>query len=88
MNYPKSILSIAFSVITAVAAAQVKGDDDGILSQQAAARDSMAVNNALNAVKSLKDIYLPAGEYEITVKANDITGKELMRLFELTMPPE
>lgn len=39
-------------------------------------------------VKSLKDIYLPAGEYEITVKANDITGKELMKLFELTMQPK
>lgn len=48
MNYRRCILSIAFSVITAVTVAQVKGDDDGILSQQAAARDSIAVNGALN----------------------------------------
>lgn len=48
MNGSKHILSVAFAVITFAASAQVKGDDDGILSQQAVARDSTAVSNALN----------------------------------------
>lgn len=39
-------------------------------------------------VKPLKAIYLPAGEYEITIRANEIRGSELMKLFELTMQPK
>lgn len=48
MNIRTGILSIAVSVIASVAVAQVKGDDDGILSQQAASRDSLAVSAAVN----------------------------------------
>jgi alpha-L-fucosidase len=48
MNIPQQILSIAISVITLPALAQVKGDDDGILNQRAASRDSIAVNTAVN----------------------------------------
>ncbi len=40
--------SIGVSVITIPAFSQVKGDDDGVLSQQAADRDKAAISNAVN----------------------------------------
>ncbi|HEY9262848.1 MAG TPA: hypothetical protein VIP81_33045, partial [Chitinophaga sp.] len=48
MSIRKGVLSIAVSVITYSAVAQVKGDDEGILTQRAAARDSIAVSTAVN----------------------------------------
>jgi alpha-L-fucosidase len=39
-------------------------------------------------VKPLKEIFLPAGEYELTIRANEIKGTELMKLFELTLQPK
>lgn len=47
MRFKKTILSIAVSVISAAAMAQVKGDDDGILAQQAASRDKAAIDSAV-----------------------------------------
>lgn len=38
--------------------------------------------------QALQDIRLPAGEYEITIKPNRISGQELMKLFEITMQPK
>ncbi|PSL47248.1 hypothetical protein CLV51_10293 [Chitinophaga niastensis] len=47
MKIKTSVLSIAFGVISAVAVAQVKGDDDGILAQQADTRDKVAIDAAV-----------------------------------------
>ncbi|MBC9934794.1 alpha-L-fucosidase [Chitinophaga qingshengii] len=48
MNVRKTLLSIAAGVISVTAVAQVKGDDDGILSQRAAGRDKAAIDTAVN----------------------------------------
>ncbi|NIG56891.1 alpha-L-fucosidase [Chitinophaga sp. Cy-1792] len=49
MKYLHSIiLSIGVGVISSSAMAQVKGDDDGVLSQKAVARDQVAVDEAVN----------------------------------------
>lgn len=48
MSVRKGILSIAVSVIAYSAVAQVKGDDEGILTQRANRRDSIAVSTAVN----------------------------------------
>lgn len=42
------ICSIGVSVISTVALAQTKGDDEGILTQRAAQRDKTAIDNAVN----------------------------------------
>lgn len=47
MRFKKTILGIAVSVIASAAMAQVKGDDDGILAQQAASRDKAAIDSAV-----------------------------------------
>ncbi|MBC9912680.1 alpha-L-fucosidase [Chitinophaga varians] len=38
--------------------------------------------------QALQEIRLPAGEYEITIKPAQISGPELMKLFEITMQPK
>ncbi|RAJ87345.1 alpha-L-fucosidase [Chitinophaga dinghuensis] len=49
MKYLKQlILSVGVGVIAAPAMAQVKGDDDGVLSQKAASRDQQAIDKAVN----------------------------------------
>lgn len=48
MSVKKILLSIAAGVISVTAVAQVKGDDDGILSQQAASRDKASIDMAVN----------------------------------------
>ncbi|MGN7823051.1 alpha-L-fucosidase [Chitinophaga sp. 22536] len=48
MTFRKTILSIAVGVISSAAVAQVKGDDDGILAQQAASRDKAAIDSAVS----------------------------------------
>lgn len=47
MNFRKTIFSMAVSVISTAAVAQVKGDDDGILAQKAASRDKTAIDSAV-----------------------------------------
>ncbi|MCW3467965.1 alpha-L-fucosidase [Chitinophaga nivalis] len=37
---------------------------------------------------ALQEIFLPAGEYEVTIKADQLQGKELMKLYELTLQPK
>ncbi|SJZ41002.1 Alpha-L-fucosidase [Chitinophaga eiseniae] len=53
-----------------------------ILAEVASARKTEIVTQAL------QEIRLPAGEYEITMKPAQISGPELMRLFEITMQPK
>ncbi|RBL88265.1 alpha-L-fucosidase [Chitinophaga flava] len=57
MSFKKIVLSIAVGVIASTAIAQVKGDDDGILAQQAANRDKAAIDSAVNGwwTASMKD---------------------------------
>lgn len=57
MRIKRTILSIAVSVISTAALAQVKGDDDGILAQKAASRDKIAIDSAVNGwwTASMKD---------------------------------
>ncbi|PSL47249.1 hypothetical protein CLV51_10294 [Chitinophaga niastensis] len=33
-------------------------------------------------------VSLPAGEYEVSIKADQLNGAELMRLYEITMQPK
>ncbi len=57
MNGVRTYIAATLLAVSANASAQFKGDDDGILMQKAASRDSIAIADAVNGwwTASMKD---------------------------------